>query len=156
MTRSILSTVALCHDHYIVHSDLKPENFIFSHEGPGSKLKSIDFGISQFCQVGETLRDLVGTVSYMSPDVLSRKYSFEADIWSCGVILYLLICGTRISFTSEVDNPLAGEPPFYGKSREDVAKSVLYWDVDFSFDPWPSVSPSLKTCILSMLQRQDH
>jgi len=139
MMRNILSTVVLCHDHYIVHSDLKPENFIFSHTGPGSKLKAIDFGISQFCQVGQQLHDLVGTVSYMAPDVLMKNYSFEADVWSCGVILYLLICG---------------EPPFYGKSREEVAKSILFWDVDFSFEPWPSVSPSLKRCIMSMLERE--
>ena len=63
MMRSILSTVALCHDHYIVHSDLKPENFIFSHDGPGMKLKSIDFGISQFCPFGKKLHDLVREIA---------------------------------------------------------------------------------------------
>lgn len=91
----------------------------------------------------------------MAPDVLMKKYSFEADVWSCGVILYLLICGTSYSHLFCLVELLhdAGEPPFYGKSREEVAKSILFWDVDFSFEPWPSVSPSLKKCIMWMLER---
>lgn len=114
MLRSILLTVALCHDHYIVHSDLKPENFIFSHKGPGAILKSIDFGVSQFCQEGCHLTDQVGTIKYMAPDVLDRKYSFPADVWTCGVMLYLLISGNTKSI--------------YQNSKQDVCRrDAILW-----------------------------
>lgn len=90
----------------------------------------------------------------MAPDVLTKKYSFEADIWSCGVILYLLICGNDLFRKFDPSRScVLGEPPFYGKTREEVAKSILFWDIDFSFDPWPNVSPSLRKCIMRMLER---
>eukprot|EP00210_Caulerpa_lentillifera_P007307 g6984.t1 len=138
MLRSILLTVILCHDHYIVHSDLKPENFIFSHIGPGASLKAIDFGISRLCQEGCFLTEFVGTLQYMAPEIFDQKYSFPADIWSCGVILYILVYG---------------EVPFYGETPEDTQNVIRYWNIDCLFQMRPAVSNSLKQCISKMLDK---
>lgn len=112
MLRHILRVIAVCHDHYVIHRDLKPENFLLSHQGPGAKLKAIDFGVSQFISENDVLTELVGSIYYIAPEVshslfslldpcfqvLQRKYSFPADIWSAGIILYILLSGEEVFF----------------------------------------------------------
>lgn len=74
MLRHILKVIAVCHDHYVVHRDLKPENFLLSHKGPGSILKAIDFGVSQFISENEVLTELVGSMYYIAPEVKSTQF----------------------------------------------------------------------------------
>ena len=70
--------------------------------------------------------------------VLRRHYSHQADIWSCGVILYIL---------------LSGVPPFWGESEQQIFDSILKGNLDFQSDPWPQISAEAKDCVKQMLQQ---
>ncbi|KAJ6679874.1 SERINE/THREONINE-PROTEIN KINASE [Salix purpurea] len=91
----ILCVVAFCHLQGVVHRDLKPENFLFTSSSEDTDMKLIDFGLSDFIRPDERLNDIVGSAYYVAPEVLHRSYSLEADIWSIGVITYILLCGSR-------------------------------------------------------------
>nr|GMC81791.1 calcium-dependent protein kinase 13 [Ipomoea batatas]GMC85872.1 calcium-dependent protein kinase 13 [Ipomoea batatas] len=93
VTRTIVEVVQLCHKHGVIHRDLKPENFLFANKKENSPLKAIDFGLSIFFKPGERFSEIVGSPYYMAPEVLKRNYGPEIDIWSAGVILYILLCG---------------------------------------------------------------
>nr|XP_024214640.1 5'-AMP-activated protein kinase catalytic subunit alpha-2-like [Halyomorpha halys] len=91
--QQIISGVDYCHRHMIVHRDLKPENLLLDHN---CHVKIADFGLSNMMMDGEFLRTSCGSPNYAAPEVISGKLYAgpEVDIWSCGVILYALLCGT--------------------------------------------------------------
>ncbi|XP_068992192.1 5'-AMP-activated protein kinase catalytic subunit alpha-2 isoform X1 [Neodiprion pinetum] len=91
--QQIISGVDYCHRHMIVHRDLKPENLLLDHN---LHVKIADFGLSNMMTDGEFLRTSCGSPNYAAPEVISGKLYAgpEVDIWSCGVILYALLCGT--------------------------------------------------------------
>ncbi|XP_071145510.1 5'-AMP-activated protein kinase catalytic subunit alpha-2-like isoform X10 [Mytilus edulis] len=91
--QQIISGVEYCHRHMIVHRDLKPENLLLDDK---LNVKIADFGLSNMMQDGEFLRTSCGSPNYAAPEVISGKLYAgpEVDIWSCGVILYALLCGT--------------------------------------------------------------
>ncbi|XP_059488441.1 5'-AMP-activated protein kinase catalytic subunit alpha-2 isoform X2 [Neocloeon triangulifer] len=91
--QQIISGVDYCHRHMIVHRDLKPENLLLDHN---HHVKIADFGLSNMMMDGEFLRTSCGSPNYAAPEVISGKLYAgpEVDIWSCGVILYALLCGT--------------------------------------------------------------
>lgn len=111
--------VNYCHEQNIVHRDLKPENIIFINEQSDSKLKVIDFGTSRKFDSTKKMTKRLGTVKkkkfihnqpyYIAPEVLSHQYNEKCDVWSCGVILYILLCGY---------------PPFTGRSEKDILEKV--------------------------------
>jgi calcium-dependent protein kinase len=136
--RAIVEVVAHCHTMGVVHRDLKPENFLLSSAGSASELKAIDFGLSSFFQPGKMLSDIVGSAYYVAPEVLRKKYSSQCDIWSCGVILYILLCGI---------------PPFYAETEAAIFRAVVKGDVDYSAHPWPRISAEAKDCVGKMLTR---
>jgi calcium-dependent protein kinase len=105
----ILRAIAHCHQHNVCHRDLKPENILFATPDADSTLKVIDFGLSFVFHTGETMFDRVGTPFYIAPEVLRRSYGVECDMWSIGVIMYILLCGY---------------PPFYGNSESEVLQRV--------------------------------
>jgi calcium-dependent protein kinase len=82
-----------CHKHGVMHRDLKPENFLYANTSETSPLKVIDFGLSVCFKPGDRFSEIVGSPYYMAPEVLKRNYGKEIDIWSAGVILYILLCG---------------------------------------------------------------
>jgi calcium-dependent protein kinase len=94
----LLSAVAYCHGHNIVHRDLKPENLLLENSSPNALLKVIDFGTSCKLNPGDSMKSITGTVTltqpyYIAPEILTdRQYDQKCDIWSCGVILYVLLC----------------------------------------------------------------
>lgn len=91
--QQIMSGVEYCHRHNVVHRDLKPENLLLDQN---LNVKIADFGLSNVMNDGEFLRTSCGSPNYAAPEVISGKLYAgpEVDIWSCGVILYALLCGT--------------------------------------------------------------
>lgn len=87
---------------------------------------------------GDILSDVVGSPYYVAPDVLRKRYSQEADVWSAGVIIYIL---------------LSGVPPFWGETEQEIFDEVLHGDLDFTSNPWPSISESAKDLVTKMLVR---
>eukprot|EP00794_Sanderia_malayensis_P008006 gene8006-8865_t len=91
--QQIISGVDYCHRHMIVHRDLKPENLLLDSFG---NVKIADFGLSNMMHDGEFLKTSCGSPNYAAPEVISGKLYAgpEVDIWSCGIILYALLCGS--------------------------------------------------------------
>lgn len=89
----IISGIEYCHFHKIVHRDLKPENLLLDGD---NNIKLADFGLSNVSHDGDFLRTSCGSPNYAAPEVISGNLyaGAEVDIWSCGVILYALLCGT--------------------------------------------------------------
>jgi len=93
--RQILSAVAYMHDKNVVHRDLKYENILFESMAWDAEVKIIDFGLSKKFQPGKVLKERAGTVQYMSPQVLHGEYTNMCDMWSIGVIAFMLLGGTK-------------------------------------------------------------
>ena len=89
----IVSAVEYCHYHHIVHRDLKPENLLLDSD---NNIKLADFGLSNVVHDGHFLRTSCGSPNYAAPEVISGNLYAgpEVDVWSCGVILYAVLCGT--------------------------------------------------------------
>ncbi|KAF8052232.1 hypothetical protein N665_1584s0005 [Sinapis alba] len=134
----ILSVVAYCHLQGVVHRDLKPENFLFSTKDETSPLKAIDFGLSDYVRPDERLNDIVGSAYYVAPEVLHRTYGTEADMWSIGVIAYILLCGSR---------------PFWARSESGIFRAVLKAEPNFQEAPWPSLSPDALDFVKLLLNK---
>ncbi|KAA8542373.1 hypothetical protein F0562_023491 [Nyssa sinensis] len=135
--RTIAEVVKMCHENGVIHRDLKPENFLFANKKEHSPLKAIDFGLSVFFKPGERFSEIVGSPYYMAPEVLKRNYGPEVDVWSAGVILYILLCGV---------------PPFWAETEQGVALAILRGVIDFKREPWPQISKSAKSLVRQMLE----
>ncbi|KAB2080600.1 hypothetical protein E1A91_A05G078400v1 [Gossypium mustelinum] len=136
LLRTVVQIVHTCHSMGVIHRDLKPENFLLLNKDEDSPLKATDFGLSVFYKPGEEFKEIVGSAYYIAPEVLKRKYGPEADIWSIGVMLYIF---------------LSGVPPFWAESENGIFNSILRGHIDFSSDPWPSISPQAKELVKKML-----
>lgn len=134
----ILNVVAFCHLQGVVHRDLKPENFLFTSKDENSLLKAIDFGLSEFVKPDERLNDIVGSAYYVAPEVLHRCYGTEADVWSIGVIAYILLCGSR---------------PFWARTESGIFRAVLKADPGFDEAPWPSLSSEARDFVKRLLNK---
>ncbi|KAJ1408244.1 Serine/threonine-protein kinase, active site [Sesbania bispinosa] len=118
--RQIVTVVHNCHSMGVMHRDLKPENFLLLSNDENSPLKATDFGLSVFFKPGDVFKDLVGSAYYVAPEVLRRSYGPEADIWSAGVILYILLSGVP---------PFWADPwPSISSSAKDLVKKMLRAD----------------------------
>eukprot|EP00397_Hematodinium_sp_SG-2012_P004283 GEMP01004294.1.p1 GENE.GEMP01004294.1~~GEMP01004294.1.p1 ORF type:complete len:290 (+),score=69.83 GEMP01004294.1:693-1562(+) len=96
LLRNMLKAVLCCHCHNICHRDIKPENFMFPTPDTEQPLKMIDLGLSEKFADDTALVGTIGTVGYMAPEVLKGHYSRECDMWSLGVIFYLLLTGRTL------------------------------------------------------------
>ncbi|KAI4343826.1 hypothetical protein L6164_011131 [Bauhinia variegata] len=137
VARTTAEVVRMCHANGVMHRDLKPENFLFANKKENSPLKAIDFGLSVFFKPGEKFSEIVGSPYYMAPEVLKRNYGPEVDIWSAGVILYILLCGV---------------PPFWAETEQGVALAILRGVIDFKREPWPQISDNAKNLVRQMLE----
>lgn len=138
--RQMLQAVNYLHSHNIVHRDLKLENWMFSDQEhrDDDRLKLIDFGFSRLLHdAGETLDMPCGTLHYSSPELLARKYTSQCDLWSMGVICYML---------------LIGKPPFRGSDNLKVARAILT-DEFVQDGPWAQLSGEAKDFLRHLLQK---
>ncbi|PON32481.1 Serine/threonine protein kinase [Parasponia andersonii] len=160
VTKTIVEVVQVCHKHGVMHRDLKPENFLFGNKKETAPLKAIDFGLSVFFKPGERFTEIVGSPYYMAPEVLKRNYGPEVDVWSAGVILYILLCGVP-PFWAELSN-MEWKGTVYellilnllscrAETEQGVAQAIIRSVLDFKRDPWPKVSDNAKDLVKKML-----
>jgi len=135
----ILKAICYCHRNQIIHRDIKPENIMITKREKNGclQVKLIDFGTAKIFEKGQSENRYVGSSYYMAPEVLKRKYDEKCDLWSIGVIFYIL---------------LTGRPPFDGNDDEEILKNVEIGVYDKTSYPFPSLSSYAKDLINKLLQ----
>jgi calcium-dependent protein kinase len=136
----IIIAISHCHSKNIVHRDIKPENILLesNESGSDSLIKIIDFGTSLQFDPNKDLNQTIGTPYYIAPEVIRQTYDTKCDIWSCGVIMYIL---------------LSGNPPFNGKNDEQILRAVSKGKVTYQDDVWKNVSSEGLDLIKRMLEK---
>lgn len=135
--KQVLSGITYMHKNNVVHRDLKPENILLESKSKEDMIiKIIDFGLSTHFEYSKKMKDKIGTAYYIAPDVLHGTYDEKCDIWSCGVILYIL---------------LSGFPPFNGSNEYDILKKVEAGKYTFDLPQFKKVSDKAKDLIKKML-----
>ena len=134
----VISAIHYCHKKNIIHRDLKLENIlIVKKEKTGFPLiKIADFGITSMFEKGLNQRKTVGNMYYMAPEVINKSYNNKCDLWSCGVVLYIL---------------LSGRPPFDGEKEIDVFKRITSGKYDLTSPPFNTCSDEVKDLIRHLL-----
>lgn len=132
--RQLLSTVVYCHKRNIVHRDLKPENILIvkSEKKDQIDIKVIDFGTAETFKTRAKLREFVGTAYYMAPEVIEERYTEKCDVWSCGVILYIL---------------LSGYPPFGGRDDNAILRAIKRGKFDYNGTLYIHYRSYMELCI---------
>ena len=164
--KQIIKAIYYCHLNGVCHRDLKPENFIMVSKSDPYLLKVIDFGLSRTFpnalsaendsngpkeadinkpsrvrrQTKAILKTKAGTPFYIAPEVLTGNYTEKCDVWSCGVILYILFCGY---------------PPFYGDNNKEILEAVKNGKLDFSSPEWKDKSKLAIDLVRKMVVSQD-
>ena len=134
--KEMISAVLYLHNHHVCHRDLKPENFLLAQRDINSPLKMIDFGLS--ARFGEEpMATRSGTPYYVAPEVLRGSYDEKCDMWSIGVLTYVLLCGY---------------PPFNGNTDQEILQRVKI--ARFMFPPaeWNGLSAAAKNFISRLLE----
>ena len=139
--KQILSAVCYCHKLKIIHRDLKPENILISKKNKNgfNLVKVINFGTAIIFNKNKNDKSLTGSVYYICPEVLSknRNYTEKCDVWSCGIIMYIL---------------LTGLPPFNGDSDEEIVTKIKNGRFNMEKYPWPIISSQAKDLIKKLLE----
>ncbi|KAG2486606.1 hypothetical protein HYH03_014774 [Edaphochlamys debaryana] len=141
--RTIIEFLAFAHSKGIAHLDLKPENILLLKPAPADggedkvQIKVIDYGCSSYCPDGATLTLPYGSPTYAAPEVLHCKYDKSADIWSLGVISYILF---------------AGYPPFNGATDKEIMLKAQRGFFSLDGPGWDAVSEQAKAFVAAMLR----
>ena len=142
----ILSAVSFLHKNNIVHRDLKYENILFESCHPDAEIKVIDFGLSKrfvrqsssrLLPDNEYMMEGVGTIYTMAPQVLKGLYTYKADLWSVGVITYMLLSNSK---------------PFWGRSRSEIADQIMGGKLKFDKPRWKHISQQAKNFVASLIR----
>lgn len=140
----LLSCINTIHKFGIIHNDLKPENILISKKKGIFIIKLIDFGLSKYDHTYTETNKLKtyhtndGTPYYIAPEVLNKKYTRTCDLWSCGVIMYILLCGY---------------PPFNGQNNYEILEKIKTHDILFDNKIWENVSNEAICLIKHLLNR---
>uniref|UniRef100_A0A0G4I0R2 non-specific serine/threonine protein kinase n=1 Tax=Chromera velia CCMP2878 TaxID=1169474 RepID=A0A0G4I0R2_9ALVE len=138
VTKQMLEAINYCHRHKTCHRDLKLENWVYGDASEDAKLKLIDFGFSRIFNPGVPMTAMHGTVYYVSPEVLQGCYDEVCDIWSIGVIVYML---------------LSGSPPFNGTNDHEILAKIKRGTFSFAGPRWAGASDLAKDFIKFLLER---
>ena len=135
----LLKAITYCHKMNIIHRDIKPENIMITNREKNGclQVKLIDFGTAKMFEKGHHEKKYVGSSYYMAPEIIKRNYDEKCDLWSIGVILYIL---------------LTGRPPFDGNDDEEILSNVKKGVFDKSSYPYPILSSNSKDLIDKLLQ----
>ena len=135
----ILKAITYCHKMNIIHRDIKPENIMITNREKNGclQVKLIDFGTAKMFEKGHQENKYVGSSYYMAPEIIRRKYDEKCDLWSIGVILYIL---------------LTGRPPFDGNDDDEILENVKKGVYDTYSYPYPLLSSHSKDLINKLLQ----
>lgn len=134
--RQMLAALCYLHASNIAHRDVKPENFLLSDRSPNAHLKIIDFGLASSFEPNVFMKTKAGTAYYVAPEVLQGKYGEKCDIWSCGVISFILMCGY---------------PPFAGDTDPQILSKVKEGSFEFRSPEWDGISSGCKNLVTQML-----
>ena len=135
----LFSALAFCHDHGIFHRDIKPENLLLQTDGSESPIKIIDFGVSglNYSQASNNFKQFV-SIFYRAPEQFDGICNDKSDVWSAGVIIYLM---------------LAGYLPFKGKNEKQMAESIKTQPVTFDGEEWKAISDECKDLLRHLLAK---
>eukprot|EP00301_Raphidiophrys_heterophryoidea_P016345 c2590_g1_i1.p1 GENE.c2590_g1_i1~~c2590_g1_i1.p1 ORF type:complete len:355 (-),score=95.24 c2590_g1_i1:113-1123(-) len=144
VVRSTLAALVYMHSHGVVHRDLKPENILYATPAQDSPIKIADFGLAKVYSSendGDFMHTKCGTPAYVAPEVLKpadkkKGYNEKVDVWSTGVILYVLLCGF---------------PPFYDEDQTNLLRKVVKGEFSFPRPQWDPVSSEAKRFISACL-----
>jgi calcium-dependent protein kinase len=140
--KQLMSAIRYAHSQRICHRDIKPENILFLNTSDDSLLKLTGFKYSEVCpNEDHKMTAFNGTPYYIAPDVLAGKYNMKCDIWSAGVVLYLII---------------TGEPPFNGSNDNEIFKKIREKSFSLTGPQWENISDDCKDLINHMLCDQDN
>jgi len=137
---TIAKALQYCHSRGVVHRDLKPENILLTSKNDDDSVKIADFGFAKQIDTSsdEALSTSCGTPGYVSPEILNgQKYGPEVDMWSLGVIVYILLCGY---------------PPFFHDNQKELFKQIRGGKYTFDEEYWGEVSEEAKDLIRNLLQ----
>lgn len=124
--REVCSALAYCHKKGVTHRDLKPENILYATTDADSEVQVADFGLAAIVSNDTLMRTACGTPEYVAPEVLRKQpYTTQVDMWSVGVITYILLCGY---------------PPFEDENTRQLYNSIKTCDVDYAGEGWDFVS----------------
>lgn len=133
----IVIAIKYCHDKSIVHRDLKPENILYESPDENSRLKLADFGLATLLKPNQLMTVACGTPGYVAPEILrGTAYGKQVDLWSIGVILYILLCGF---------------PPFYDDNNKKLFAQIINANYSFPDPYWTNISPLAKDLVSKLL-----
>jgi len=137
LVRKIVAAIDYLHKQNIAHRDLKPENLLVKSVEDDTEVKIADFGLSKIIDKDKMMQTACGTPGYVAPEVLNAEgYDKEVDMWSVGVITYILLCGF---------------PPFYSESVPEVFEQIMKAEYDYPEEYWDEISAEAKDFIDHLL-----
>ena len=138
----VFSAILYCHEHQVIHRDIKPENLLFEDDNEDSDLKVIDFGISKmfdtqskFFKCGKVINN---QPFYSAPETFDGVFTDKSDIWSCGIIMYLMLCGYL---------------PFKKRSASSLVEEITHSRIEFPTKEWANVSNEARALVIRLLEK---
>jgi len=138
LTKKMVDALKYLHERKIAHRDLKPENILLANQMSDTDVKLADFGLSRMIDESTMMKTACGTPTYVAPEVLKATgYGPEVDMWSIGVITYILLCGF---------------PPFYGDTIPEMFEQIMSGTFDYPEEYWETISDHAKDFINKLLK----
>lgn len=138
VVKAMAQVMAYCHTNGVFHRDLKPENFLLSKQNGKTVIKLTDFGLSVFFKAGDVFDERLGSAYYIAPEILEGRYNYMADMWSIGVIMFIL---------------LTGYAPFNGHDDQAIFDAIQRGKYEDDTEEWRAISKSAKGVIRKLLQK---